>query len=486
MKRQFPLLLIIFALILLCACTSKSNQYQNGIVALQSGDYTTAIELLSDAAKTHPSWTSVYINLAEAYEASGNLDKAKEVLQQGINGGADELLIQEKLYEYEYYYTFESTPIRAVRSITTFTSPQKAVERNVYTSDNMLYARCTYTYNSRDNLVESLTYRRVAGDWIGYDDVQEQVQCMKCRYTYDSDTLIQKVVSYGSSEADLVPFSSRQYRVDSRFAPSDASNLVLVADLYNDYYQITEYSSFDANHNPGVTAYYMIHDSLDWVSFSNQLDEVYGNDAIVLTADEMVEFPFVYSDADMFAYRENSYDEQGNLVATHEMRLDPDNYFFTFRYDEQGRTIEYTYGWDNYVNSQITTYDENTCLTKFFINQEYEGYKYRINSEDGGYSVQGYNSDDSRRYYRRYDGYGACIKDIQYGSGGCIEYEKAYDFSPDRITATSSGWYNGTAICERSEDGLFWTITEYSDDGSVNYVQLYTVLDLAAALNAQQ
>lgn len=309
---------------------------------------------------------------------------------------------------------------------------------------------------------------------------------MKYRYTYDSDTLIQKVVSYGSSEADLVPFSSHQYRVDSRFAPSDASNLVLVADLYDDYYQITEYSSFDANHNPGVAAYYMIHDSLDWVSFSNHLDEVYGNDAIVATADEMVEFPFAYSDADMFLYQDNSYDEQGNLVATNETRPDIDDYSSTLRYDEQGRTTEYTYGWDNYVNSQITTYDGNTCLTKFFINQEYEGYEYRINSEDGGYSVQGYNSDDSRRYYRRYDGYGVCTKDIQYGSGGCIEYEKTYDFTPDRITITSSGWYNDTVICERSEDGLFWTITEYSDDGSVDYVQLYTVLDLAAVLNAQR
>ena len=33
MKRQFSFFLIIFTLILLCACTSKSNQYQNGIVS---------------------------------------------------------------------------------------------------------------------------------------------------------------------------------------------------------------------------------------------------------------------------------------------------------------------------------------------------------------------------------------------------------------------------------------------------------------------
>ena len=215
---------------------------------MESGDYPTAIKIFTASIENLPDQTQGYINLAEAYEAMGNLRQAREILQQGISAGADELFIQEKLNDYECYYGFGDTPVRAVRSITTFTSPKKATERSLYTADDMLYAKSFFTYNSRDNLLEALTYYRVPGDWIGYDDVEEELHCRKCRYTYDVDTLIQKVISYGNDENSLVPFSSHQYRLASRFDGS--SSLVLEADLYEGYYLITEHLSFDSYQNP--------------------------------------------------------------------------------------------------------------------------------------------------------------------------------------------------------------------------------------------
>lgn len=75
---------------------------------------------------------------------------------------------------------------------------------------------------------------------------------------------------------------------------------------------------------------------------------------------------------------------------------------------------------------------------------------------------------------------------IRYGHGGCVESEEDCEFLPDRITRTCytlNKKLNHTIISERSKDGLHWTVTEYDANGSATYVQLYTVLDLNAALN---
>lgn len=488
MKKSFYALLAVFVLLPLCACGALSgsgSQYQAGFHALESGDYPTAIKIFTASIENLPDQTQGYINLAEAYEAMGNLRQAREILQQGISAGADELFIQEKLNDYECYYGFGDTPVRAVRSITTFTSPKKATERSLYTADDMLYAKSFFTYNSRDNLLEALTYYRVPGDWIGYDDVEEELHCRKCRYTYDVDTLIQKVISYGNDENSLVPFSSHQYRLASRFDGS--SSLVLEADLYEGYYLITEHLSFDSYQNPVDSVEYRVYESLDWVAFSNHLDELYADGHVVATADDMVEFPFPYGEEDTYVCRESTYNDRGDLIAVRETRPYADPSFLSIeRYDEQGRVVESSYLKDDYNSTCTTTYDGNTSRSTYFLNQEAVNYAYRMNSENGGYSVQDYNSDDSPRYYSRYDGYGTPTMSIRYGHGGCVESEEDCEFLPDCITRTCytlNKKLNHTIISERSEDGLHWTVTEYDADGSATYVQLYTVLDLNAALN---
>ena len=85
MKKSFYALLAVFVLLPLCACGALSgsgSQYQAGFHALESGDYPTAIKIFTASIENLPDQTQGYINLAEAYEAMGNLLKSREILKQ--------------------------------------------------------------------------------------------------------------------------------------------------------------------------------------------------------------------------------------------------------------------------------------------------------------------------------------------------------------------------------------------------------------------
>lgn len=105
MKRGICLLLALIMTMSLCACGGKQEesagaltwqeQYDLGIRYLSEGNYEEAIIAFMAAIEIDPKQPDAYLKAAEAYEAVGDLDGAKAVLQQGVETtGADVLQVR--------------------------------------------------------------------------------------------------------------------------------------------------------------------------------------------------------------------------------------------------------------------------------------------------------------------------------------------------------------------------------------------------------
>ena len=88
---------ILVALMLLTACSPSmeeqwQEQYDLGVRYLSEGNYEEAIIAFTAAIEIDPNRAEAYAKAAEAYEAMGDLDSARAILEQGYQATGDESL----------------------------------------------------------------------------------------------------------------------------------------------------------------------------------------------------------------------------------------------------------------------------------------------------------------------------------------------------------------------------------------------------------
>ena len=88
MKRTVTLLLALLLTLSLAACGEKAptwqEQYDLGQRYLTEGNYEEAILAFTAAIEIDPKRPEAYLSLADAYEASGDLDAARKTLEDGL------------------------------------------------------------------------------------------------------------------------------------------------------------------------------------------------------------------------------------------------------------------------------------------------------------------------------------------------------------------------------------------------------------------
>lgn len=92
MKKRILSLLLVVALLLLTACAKAptwQEQYDLGLRYLSEGNYQEAVIAFAAAIEIDDRQPAAYAGLAEAYRQSGDLEKAREALQQGLAASGD-------------------------------------------------------------------------------------------------------------------------------------------------------------------------------------------------------------------------------------------------------------------------------------------------------------------------------------------------------------------------------------------------------------
>ena len=72
----------------LCACTATAawqEQYDLGVRYLSEGNYREAIIAFNAAIEIDPKRAEAYIGLADAYEAQGDVERARQVLTDALS-----------------------------------------------------------------------------------------------------------------------------------------------------------------------------------------------------------------------------------------------------------------------------------------------------------------------------------------------------------------------------------------------------------------
>lgn len=77
------------------------EQYDLGVRYLSGSNYEEAILAFNVAIDIDPKQAPAYVSLADVYVKQGDLEKAKEILQQGIDHAESSEKIKEKLEELE-------------------------------------------------------------------------------------------------------------------------------------------------------------------------------------------------------------------------------------------------------------------------------------------------------------------------------------------------------------------------------------------------
>jgi len=102
--KKITVLLTVLALVLsLCACSAKNEpatwqeQYDLGIRYLSEGNYEEAILAFHAAIEIDPKRTDAYIGLADAYEAIGDAEKARQILEDALAAVSEPDVIQNRL-----------------------------------------------------------------------------------------------------------------------------------------------------------------------------------------------------------------------------------------------------------------------------------------------------------------------------------------------------------------------------------------------------
>lgn len=97
-KLQSAVFCLLVWTVLLCACKAQSSwqeQYDLGMRYMTESNYEEAILAFTAAIEIDPKKLEAYIALAEAYESSGNLDMAVQILTRGYEATGDESLMEK-------------------------------------------------------------------------------------------------------------------------------------------------------------------------------------------------------------------------------------------------------------------------------------------------------------------------------------------------------------------------------------------------------
>ena len=102
--RRYFLLLILSAALLLTACGKTTQatwqeQYDLGVKYFDEGNYEEAVIAFTAAIDIDPRRPEAYGKAAEAYEALGRVDEARELLEEALERIEDETLRQLYLYQ---------------------------------------------------------------------------------------------------------------------------------------------------------------------------------------------------------------------------------------------------------------------------------------------------------------------------------------------------------------------------------------------------
>ena len=129
MKKTAALLTALALILGLCACSSAQpenpseesspsstqsptwqEQYDLGVRYLSEGNYQDAIIAFTAAIEIDPRQADAYIGLADTYEAQGDVERARHVLEDALAAVADPEAIQNRLVEMGESANLESTP----------------------------------------------------------------------------------------------------------------------------------------------------------------------------------------------------------------------------------------------------------------------------------------------------------------------------------------------------------------------------------------
>ena len=93
MKRVLSAVLAVVMLLSLCACgggATWQEQYDLGVKYLSEGNYEEAVIAFTAAIEIDPKQPDAYEKAAEAYQAMGDEEAAKAILEQGLEATGDE------------------------------------------------------------------------------------------------------------------------------------------------------------------------------------------------------------------------------------------------------------------------------------------------------------------------------------------------------------------------------------------------------------
>lgn len=100
MKKRLMALFVVFLMIFSTGCGKKSptwqEQYDLGIRYLSKGNYEEAIIAFTAAIEIDPKNPEAYLKAAEAYEALGDSEAAKAILEKGYDETGDESLLPQE------------------------------------------------------------------------------------------------------------------------------------------------------------------------------------------------------------------------------------------------------------------------------------------------------------------------------------------------------------------------------------------------------
>lgn len=115
MKRFFACAMMVVAILtMLNACGKNTStwqeQYDLGVRYLSEGNYNEATIAFTAAIEIDPKRADAYLGLANVYEAQGDLENLRAILEQGIDATEDDTL-RERWSELESQLSVEDVPV---------------------------------------------------------------------------------------------------------------------------------------------------------------------------------------------------------------------------------------------------------------------------------------------------------------------------------------------------------------------------------------
>lgn len=202
-KRTICVWLAVLLLLTSCAQNAETTwqeQYDLGVRYLSEGNYEEAIIAFNAAIEIDPKRAEAYIGLADAYEAQGDVERARQVLEDVLAVVSDPDMIRSRLAELEEGEapepTLEPTPA-STDNLADESGPVYLLMRQAgYTPDGVLVQSYMYQYDAQGYILsrEEVWYSPYTGSLTKnsittYEYTGEPGQCRMIpdRQAYESE-----------------------------------------------------------------------------------------------------------------------------------------------------------------------------------------------------------------------------------------------------------------------------------------------------------